>query len=86
MSHAQRLYGDDMMYDDPMSLLSHIQQELKNRILWDWKRVLQRHTKTHQKQTPLTAQTTMEHKWGKMIQFEPKGNQVALVLPVTRPE
>ena len=85
MSHAQRLYGDDMMYDDPMSLLAHIQQEFESRILWDWKKILQRHTKTHYK-TSLSPQATMKHKWRQIIQLEPKGNQVALVLPVTRPE
>jgi hypothetical protein len=75
-----------MMYDDPMSLLSHIQQEFENRIQWDWKKILQRHNKTHHKRTSRNPQTTMELKWGQIIQIEPKGNQVALVLPVTRPE
>ena len=32
VTHAQRLYGTDMMYSDPTTLLSHIQQEFENRI------------------------------------------------------
>jgi hypothetical protein len=40
VTHAQRLYGDDMMYGDPDTLISHIQQEFVGRLEWDWGKIM----------------------------------------------
>ena len=43
VSHGQRLYGDDMIYGDPSTMISHIQSEFEGRIRWDYAKAQRQH-------------------------------------------
>ena len=51
VSHAQRLYGDDMMYGDPSTMISHIQSEFEGGIKWDYAKAQRQLVRTQHKGT-----------------------------------
>ena len=53
VSHAQRLYGDKLSYDDPASLTQHIQSEFESRLHWDWNKMASKNAKAHNTTCPL---------------------------------
>ena len=81
VTHAQRLCGDDMMYGDPHSLLSHIQQEFISRLEWDWNKTMQKHTKSHCGSTQHRPSVMLKHKWGKVASCNTQGNEVSIMPP-----
>ena len=85
VSHAQRLYGNDMMYGDPSSMLSHIQSEFESRINWGFAKTQRHYEKTHLKGTMMRPCIVFKHKWGGMVKFDKAGKAMSLVL-TTRPE
>ena len=80
VTHAQRPYGDDMMYGGPESLLSHIQQEFASRLEWDWNKIMQRHAKTHSATTRRKPSQVLQHRWGKVASCNKEGNEVSIML------
>jgi hypothetical protein len=86
VTHAQRLYGTDMMYSDPTSLLSHIQQEFESRIKWDWNKFRHKHTHTHISNTAEAPREWLKKSWGQVAICDTQGKEVSLVLPPTEKE
>ena len=85
VSHAQRLYGDDMIYGDPTSMLKHIQLELDSRINWHWAKFQRHHEKSHHKAGKRRPSVGFKAKWGPMVRLDNQGKMVSLALP-TKPE
>ena len=69
-----------MMYGDPESLLSHIQQEFVSRLEWDWNKIMQRHAKTHSATTRRKPSQVLQHRWGKVASCNKEGNEVSIML------
>ena len=86
VSHAQRLYGDDMIYGDPSSMLAHIQLELDSRIHWHWAKFQRHHEKSHQKAGKRRPSVDFKAKWGPMVVFDNRGKTVSLALPTKKQE
>ena len=80
VTHAQRLYGDDMMHGDPESLLSHIQQEFVSRLEWDWNKIMQRHAKSHNATAHNKPSHVLQQRWGKVASCNKEGNEVSIML------
>ena len=49
VSHAQRLYGDDMMHGDPSTMTPHIQSEFEGGIKWGYAKAQRQHVRTQLK-------------------------------------
>ena len=85
VSHAQRLYGNDMMYGDPSSMLSHIQSEFESRIKWDYAKTQRLYVKAQLKGNKKRPCIVFKLKWGGIVKFDKEGKVMSLVL-TTRPE
>ena len=86
VSHAQRLYGDDMIYGDPSSMLTHIQLELDSRIHWHWAKLRRHHDRAHHKANQPRPHTAFKQVWGPMVVFDTKGKILSLALPTKKQE
>ena len=86
VTHAQRLYGDDMMYGDPDTLISHIQQEFVGRLEWDWGKSMHKQAKTHPSSPKLRPTVLLRMKWGMVARCNTQGNEVSILLPNNKPE
>ena len=80
VTHAQRLYGDDMMYGDPQALLSHIKSEFFSRLEWDWRRIMHKHAMPHSATAKQWPQAMLKHRWGKVATCNTQGNEVSVWL------
>ena len=80
VTHAQRLYGDDMMYGDPQALLSHIKSEFFSRLEWDRRRIMHKHAMPHSATAKQWPQAMLKHRWGKVATCNTQGNKVSVWL------
>ena len=78
--HAQRLYGDDMIYGDPSTMISHIQSEFEGRIKWDFAKAQRQHERAQHRGTKRRLSVKFKQRWGCMVQFDNQGKTVSLVL------
>ena len=79
VSHAQRLYGDDMQYDNPSSLTTHIQHQFIDRLHWEWSRALgkrYRHAVSNK-----SSQVRFTDRWGAVVTFNQEGKGLVITLP-----
>ena len=76
VSHAQRLHGDDMMYGDPSTMISHIQSEFEGRIKWDYAKAQRQQVRTQHKGTTMRLSVKFKQRWGSMAQFDNQGKAI----------
>ena len=80
VSHAQRLYGDKLSYEDPASLTHHIQSEFESRLHWDWDKMASKNAKTHNTTNKPQPSKTFAEKWGAVVGFDTEGKKMRLLL------
>ena len=83
--HAQRLYGDDMMYGDPSTMTPHIQSEFEGGIKWGYAKTQRHYVRAQLKGNKTRPSLKFKHKWGGMVTFDKEGKTMSLVLS-TEPE
>ena len=75
-----------MMYGDPDTLISHIQQEFVGRLEWDWGKLMHKHAKTHNTSKKPRPTAMLRRKWGMVARCNTQGNEVSILLPNNKPE